>query len=345
MLQAIGDVERIHAEQDTALKSYEQARKLFHEIADSSGEARVLLAIGNVQQSHAEQATALKNYGQALELFQKVGDTKGIDNVQQAKMNIQLRKSRNSLLLVLFIFILGGSGFLYYFLAVIQPAQNRAHLHALATTAVANAHATATGVAVGATATVVAQYPDPYTLGTLILYDPLSQPVNWLNFSDPSLGDSCQFMSGGYYITESQSHSFYGCFNYFRSFANFVFEVKMTIKQGGCGGMELRTDPSTGAGYVFFVCSDGTWQFDRYTDFSTSTVLGSDSGSALTPGQHTIAVVAKGSNFALYLDNTNTQLGSVSDSTYSQGDIALIADDETKTTKVEYSDAAVWTAP
>jgi tetratricopeptide (TPR) repeat protein len=363
MLQAIGDVERIHAEQaiksdrkearaeqDTALKSYEQARKLFHEIVDSSGEARVLLAIGNVQQSRAEQAAALKSYGQALELFQKVGDTKGVDNVQQAKKNIQLRKSRNSLLLaLLFIFILGSSGLLYY-IVIIQPAQVQAQRRAAvanATAAVANAHATATGVAVGATAIVVAQHNDPYTLGTLILYDPLSRTVNWYPDSDPSFGSSCQFMSGGYYITESQRNSFYYCYDVSQSFANFAFEVKMTINQGDCGGMVLRYDPHTGKGYVFFVCSDGTWQFDRYTGFSanSSTVLKSGDNSGIHSGQNTIAMVARGGNFAFYLDNTYTQLDSVSDSTFSQGYIGLIANDNTNTTRVEYSDAAVWTAP
>lgn len=367
MLQAIGDVERIRTEQEiksdgkevraeqaAALKSYEQAGKLFHEIGDSSGEARVLLAIGNVQQSRAEQAAALKSYGQALELFQKVGDSKGVHNVQQAKKNVQLRKSRNRLiifLLVLFILILGGSGFLYYYLTGIQPAQVQAQRHALATAAVAsataavaNAYATATAVAVGATATVVAQNPDPYTSGTLTLYDPLSQPVNWYNYSDPSFGGSCQFMRGGYYITESQSNRFYYCDEVSRSFANFDFEVKMTINQGDCGGMELRDDPSTGKGYSFFVCSDGTWQFDRYTGLSGSnaTALKSGNNSGIVSGQNTIAVVASGSKFTLYLNHT--QLDSVSDSTSSQGDIGLIAYDSTNTTKVEYSDAAVWTS-
>ena len=119
----------------------------------------------------------------------------------------------------------------------------------------------------------------------------------------------------------------------------------MTINQGDCGGMELRYDPSTGKSYSFFVCSDGSWQFDRYTGLSASnaTVLISGNNSGITSGQNTIAVVASGSQFTLYLNHT--RLISVSDSTYSQGDIGLIANDSTNTTKVEYSDAAVRTGP
>jgi hypothetical protein len=60
-----------------------------------------------------------------------------------------------------------------------------------------------------------------------------------------------------------------------------------------------------------------------------------------TSGQNTIAVIASGSNFTLYLNNT--QLDSVTDSTYSRGTINLIASDSTNTTEVTYRNARLWT--
>ncbi|HEV7236887.1 MAG TPA: hypothetical protein VGN15_11935, partial [Ktedonobacteraceae bacterium] len=125
---------------------------------------------------------------------------------------------------------------------------------------------------------------------------------------------------------------------------NFVFEVKMTIIQGDCGGMVLRYNSATGAGYIFFVCSNGSYQLARYSDFSASdeTNLKNGSNSGITSGQNTIAVVANGSTFTLYLNNT--PLGnSITDSTYSQGDFGLISNDSTHTTEVVYNNARMWT--
>jgi hypothetical protein len=127
------------------------------------------------------------------------------------------------------------------------------------------------------------------------------------------------------------------------SFGNAVFEIKMTIHQGDCGGMTLRYNDSTGTGYAFFVCSDGTYQFAKYSGLSAKdeTILKSGNNSGIISGQNTVAVVASGGNFTLYLNNT-TQLDSVSDTTYSQGTIGLIANDTTNTTEVTYSNARLW---
>ncbi len=193
-----------------------------------------------------------------------------------------------------------------------------------------------------ATATIISANPDPYDNagGTLALYDPLTQSGKWPTESDTLLGYSCQYMSDGYHMVESKSNSLNNCDNDSRSFDNFVFEVKMTINQGDCGGLKLRDDLSGVEGYAFSVCSDGTYQIFLYTS-DTSTTLKSGNNSGITSGQNTIAAVASGNNFNLYLNNT--QLNGVSDSTYSQGNIGLIAIDYTNTTKVMYSNVRVWT--
>ena len=57
--------------------------------------------------------------------------------------------------------------------------------------------------------------------------------------------------------------------------------------------------------------------------------------------QNLIAVVANGSTITLYVNNQ--QVTSVDDSTYSQGQIGVVADDEGNPTEVEFRDAKVWT--
>lgn len=206
----------------------------------------------------------------------------------------------------------------------------------------ANATSTANSDKPTATASVNAN-SDPYRAGgTLALFDPLTQAENWSIESNTSSGGSCRFVSDGYQISESNPNGFYSCNDNSSSFDNFVFEVKMTINQGDCGGINLREDTSTGKQYVFFLCSDGTYQFARYSGYSASDeiVLKSGTNSGTTSGQNTIAVIAKGSNFTFYLNNS--QLDSVSDSTYTQGYLGLVASPNSNATKVTYNDARIW---
>ena len=184
---------------------------------------------------------------------------------------------------------------------------------------------------------------DPYGAGGILaLSDPLTRAGNWSSESNSSLGGSCQFVSGGYQIDESNPNGFYSCNDNASSFDNFVFEVKMTINQGDCGGINLREDTSTGKQYVFFLCSDGTYQFVRYSGYSASdeVILKNGADSRITPGQNIVAVIAKGSKFTFYLNRS--QLDSLSDSTYTQGYIGLIASPNSQATRVIYNDARIW---
>ena len=185
---------------------------------------------------------------------------------------------------------------------------------------------------------------DPYVNpgGTLALNDSLTQDGNWSTQSNTAIGGFCQTMSDGYHISESKTFSFYNCDANSRTVYNFVFEVKMTIDQGDCGGLALLYDPTGGNGYVLFICSDGSYQFTTYTNFASGLLINGTS-SGVTAGQtNTIAVVANGGNFIIYLNHS--QLNGISDNTYNQGEIGLIAgDNSSNTTEVTYSDARLWT--
>ncbi len=175
--------------------------------------------------------------------------------------------------------------------------------------------------------------------GTLFEINSLTRDASYFN---PS-GNCGQVMSDGYHIANRSCNTSIG------DFFTFVFEVKMTINQGDCGGMNLRVYVGlgfgdAGPGYTFYVCSDGTYQF-LVTSSSSSTILKSGSNSGIVSGQNIIAVVASGSIFTLYLNHT--RLGSVSDSTYSYGGIGLIAgstnSNANNVTEVTYRDVRIWT--
>jgi serine/threonine protein kinase len=224
------------------------------------------------------------------------------------------------------------------------------------TIATNNAHATATAQGIAddeataaaqeqATATALAANPPYRSMGTRAFADPLSQPNVWQNESNTDWGGQCQFVNRAYQISQSQTNKMYYCHES-NAYSNFVFEVKMAIDQGDCGGMNIRDDSSTGKDYMFTVCQDGHYYFVKYTSHSgsNSPTLTSGNSSAINQGTgqaNTIAVVANGSNFDLYVNGQ--KIDSASDSTYSQGFIGLIANALNNATTVTYQDARVWT--
>ncbi|HWS84949.1 MAG TPA: protein kinase [Ktedonobacteraceae bacterium] len=210
---------------------------------------------------------------------------------------------------------------------------------------IADSNATATAHA-QATATTTAANPDPYQpSGTLALVDPLSQPKAWSNYSNTNLGGQCQFVNGSYQISQSQIKRIYPCEEN-TQYSNFAFEVKMTINQGDCGGMMIRDDGSNGKFYIFQVCQDGSYDLYKYTSYGTSSsaTLTSGKSSAINQGasqSNTIAVVANGSSFDLYVNNQ--KIDSASDGAYNKGHIGLVAGAYNNPTTVTYQDARVWT--
>jgi serine/threonine protein kinase len=209
--------------------------------------------------------------------------------------------------------------------------------------ATAQVQATATAQA-QATVTTIAANPDLYPpVGKLALIDPLSQPSSWPNYSDTSWGGQCQFVNGAYQVSQSQTNRNFFC-NENIQYSNFAFEVKMTINQGDCSGLVIRSSSNGSNLYRFQVCQNGNYAFYKYTSHSANTTLVSGNSSAINQGtgqSNTIAVVANGSNVDLYVNSQ--KIDSASDSTYSQGIIGLDANAYNNATIVTYQDAKVWT--
>src|SRR6266702_3279630 len=213
-----------------------------------------------------------------------------------------------------------------------QSAQNFADSNATAT---AQAQELPTNIAATAQAAAI---PDPYQpAGTLALMDSLSQPFAW--------GDCGQFVDGAYQIS-SPSNSYIPCYDKQQTYSNFAFEVKMTIKQGDCGGLAIRANSDGSQVYIFSVCQNSHYRFTKYVSFSGSDAVRLTYGSSSAINQGTnqsnvIAVVANGGSFDLYVNGQ--KIDSTSDNTYSQGFIGLIAYPLNNQTVVTYQDVRVWT--
>jgi serine/threonine protein kinase len=260
------------------------------------------------------------------------------------------------LLVALAVLIIVGSGSFFLINHNNQVANDNANATSTANTqtqvarnrGTAVAHANATSVVVHATATFIAQFPDPYPprTGTLAFFDTLSDastvPTNkWDN------NTNCQFQGGGYHATETHANTFYVCGAHATSFANFAYRVQMMIVSGDCGGLAFRSNDQNQNLYLYEVCQNGVFSLAVYNGNSGSYLINHQSNSAIVKGTgqaNLIAVVANGSTINLYANNT--LVGSQNDTKFSTGEIGLYADNySSASTDVQFNDARVWKLP
>jgi tetratricopeptide (TPR) repeat protein len=90
VLQAIGDVQQFRKEVDAALRSYDEALRLYRALGARLGEANVLQAIGDVQQFRKEVDAALRSYDEALRLYRALGARLGEANVLAALSRLRI---------------------------------------------------------------------------------------------------------------------------------------------------------------------------------------------------------------------------------------------------------------
>jgi hypothetical protein len=228
--------------------------------------------------------------------------------------------------LVLLLIILIISSGIVYNTTIFQP--NQRHLQATAT---AQANATAT-------ASVTNPY---YQNGTLVINDPLSSQGNWAEGSN-AYGSS-KFEGEEYHVQTFINDGY----EYWEGpfFSNFVFEVQMTFIKGDGGGVKFRGDTNKSTDYEFLINQNGTygiWREDSSTSYKT--FVDFLPNSAINHGlgkTNTLAIVANGDTMTFYVNHV--QVNRITDSTYSQGEIALVANSEGNLTEVAFRNAKVWT--
>lgn len=191
---------------------------------------------------------------------------------------------------------------------------------------------------------------------TQVMTDALSdngRGHRWPEFSPNSIGGSCQFRAGAYHV--SASNAAYGnyCLVAKSAFRDFAFEVQMKIIQGNCGGIVFRYQPiphsNNGTFYYFEVCQNGMYALWKSYD---ETLIMYTASAAIHTGHYqsnVMAVVANHQTLDLYMNHH--KIDSVSDSSYSQGEIGVEATYRTdpevasraSPTEVVFSDVKVWT--
>jgi hypothetical protein len=234
--------------------------------------------------------------------------------------------------------------------------QNHVKQVGVAATATAQANSTATTTAqvhdtavaiAAATASVIAANPYPSYLpgsGKLVLHDPLTQSGAWTEASDASFGGSCQFAGGAFQVSEVKANHYYECTTNSLKFSDFAFQVQMTLQQGDCGGMTFR-DNHAGKDYRFLICRDGTYGLglDRDLTGNNNSTLGQGSlnNTSVLNRSVSLAIIAKGASIGIYCNGQ--QVINVTDSSYTSGELGLLATNLGSNTTVAYSNARVWT--
>ncbi|MBA2677649.1 MAG: zinc ribbon domain-containing protein [Ktedonobacteraceae bacterium] len=243
------------------------------------------------------------------------------------------------LLAALAVVIVVGSGLLYY-TQVFRPAQ----LLAQATAAV---DATATGWAY-ATATRQAITPQMIyqqaTHGTPALNDSLSsRESSYWRALQRNIG-SCAFAGGTYHVLISRKNSFFFCAAW-PVFNNFAYQVQMTIVKGDGGGIVFRANPVASTCYLFTVSQDGHYTLNLFVDNNPDHIqplTGSDS-PVIHSGLHQsnlLTVIVRGGSTYLYI---NTQyIATVSDDTFTTGNVGVASVDYSHPPEVTFSHAQVW---
>ena len=222
-------------------------------------------------------------------------------------------------------------------------AQGVAHAQATTTaqslaSATANAQATATYVK--------AHYPFS---NNLVLSDPLTDNSNSIKYGW-SIGtdNSCLFTNGTYQVTENQTNYIQPCTAHNTNFANFTYEIQMTIKSGGkgaMGGVTFRANMIKDQLYLFELGTDGAYILSVRANSSgaSSRTLKSGTVSGFAKGfnqVHTIGIVANGSQLSVYVDQN--QVTQASDPTYTTGEVGVFSEYGSSSTVVDYNNAKVW---
>ncbi len=269
-------------------------------------------------------------------------------------------------MLLLFLLALStiiGSGFFY--LSTTYQA-NLLHVQATAIAGVsvistAQASITATGQVTAtarshtsaaiATQTALQDIYSQATSGFPTINDPLSSPddFGWNNTerSDQQDRDTsgCKFTDDAYLSEASPGH-LTSCMATETHFSNFAYQVDMTITDGASGGLIIRAAAS-GSGYYFRVSTNSAYFLEKitrtgYGSFS-QTLLASGSSPVIKKGHNRtnqLAIVAQGKSLYLYVNKQ--YVDSISDASYSSGEIGVYADGNNYETEVIFRNAQVW---
>ncbi len=186
-----------------------------------------------------------------------------------------------------------------------------------------------------AIADTTSPYP-PYS-GTFVMNEPLtSNNYGWQESTATAIGGACKFVAGGYQdynpIIDPNP-----CFANNTNFANFAYQINMKFTAIGQlhsgGGIIFRGNSTTNKYYYFEVYNSGKYSLQVCNAGDCTLQLAgykfdNRALSAFHPGlnvTNTLAVVAVGSKFDLYVNNQLVKEVIDTNNTYSAGMIGVLA--------------------
>ena len=209
-----------------------------------------------------------------------------------------------------------------------------------------DAVATADAQSVVATETAEVNLYRQATQGKPILDDPLVNNqlgYNWNEIPTVSNGGTCSFIANAYHATQSQSNRFYRCEALSTDYADFAFQVEATIQTGDEAGIVFRFNQALSKFYAFHISVDGAYRLDVDDANGFISNLSNGQSSAMKGGHNqtnVLAVLAKGTSIYIFVNQQ--YVTSVTDSTYKQGAVGVMAQDDSSPTNVAFTNAKLW---
>lgn len=159
----------------------------------------------------------------------------------------------------------------------------------------------------------------------------------------PAPDATCYRKMDGAHVLSSSRDTINVCpYDKNRQFTDLAVEVaQLTISSGDCGGIVMRFNASTGAGYFFYVCHDKTYGLlanlsdQRRVNLIPPTALPKD-----TPAASSLAMIAQGSTLTLYFNDL--PLARVHNTLYTHGTFALAAWDQQQPTEAVFLSLYAW---
>ena len=205
---------------------------------------------------------------------------------------------------------------------------------------------TPTPIPATATAMALQNIYTQATSSTPAINDPLQSPDNfgWDQSSDKNA--SCGFAGGAYHASAKPDY-FSPCYAESTNFSNLALQVEITILSGHSGGLLLRNNSNSFAGYQFRISTDGTYILNKNvpnTDGSANfTTIISGHSSAITTGNNQpnlLAVVARGDKIYLYVNKQ--YIDSATDTSFTSGQVGVYVDSDANSVEATFSNFQVW---
>jgi hypothetical protein len=252
------------------------------------------------------------------------------------------RLSRGMMILLVAVavcVICSGIGLIYY-VAIAQPEKFYAQATA---TAQARAKAQAR-----ASATAFAQSPqgifEKATHETPLVNQTLANNDAglWHVLNQPYGG--CGFIGGAYHIRVSMHNYLFYCYSV-GYYADFAFQVQMTLLQGSAGGILFHSLGPELNTYVFALTKDGSYLLNMIQNNNVTSTLASNHSPAIRAGlnqANVLTVIMRGSNIYLYANKQFLTL--VSDSTLTGGYLGLFVSTDTYTNSADaaFTNETLW---